>query len=342
MLIDIVEIYENKNNQAQNKNKQTWNEFRTSREFDIPNEDKKLLEYIPLDKISQKIYNSLNEGSDGLPVWVQQYWNFLYIGFTQGSIKMYDLNTMEGCKEFLPKKRKSIGYKVTCLDVSLSGDKIVAGYASGKFWLFDVQKQKIIIEKDEEYKTEIISIKFLSKLSSNHFIITDKYGNVKKAVLTKGIIKNSWIIENILEKPVAEIWMISSLLPKVGMPYEVVEWEALNLVAISSTEQFGIYVLGESFNILYGINRFGFGKDFIRSNSNWYLDWGFGVTPNSTQDKPKWLLAIAWDKLLQIWVLEDPNKGMSGFKMDGYYISDYSIDKVWFISESVIIIIVNK
>lgn len=255
---------------------------------------------------------------------------------------MYDLSTMEECKVFIPKKRKTSGYKVTCLDISLSGNKIAAGYASGKFWIFDVQKQKIIIEKDDEYNVDIVSIKFLSKLSSNHLIISDKYGNVKKIALSKGLLKNSCTAERILDKPISEIWTISALLPKVGMPYEVVEWEALNLVAISSTEQFGIYVLGESYNQIFGINRFGFAKDLIKPGSNWYLDWGFGVTPNSNKDKAKCLLAIAWDKLLQIWIVEDPNKGMGGIKMDGYYLSDYPIDKVLFISESVIMILVNK
>ena len=104
---------------------------------------------------------------------------------------MYDTGNMEECKTFQPKRLKANGYKVTCLDISLSGTNILAGYASGKFCLFDVQKQKIDIEKDEEYTTEITSIKFLSKLSSKHFIISDKYGNVKKVVFSKGLLKNS-------------------------------------------------------------------------------------------------------------------------------------------------------
>ena len=341
-LIDIVQ----KNERAENSSTviidNTFALFGENSELEIPKEEKKLLEYLPLDSISKRIYDSSNEDSDGNPVWAMQFLNCLLIGFTKGIIRMFDLQTYEELKVYIPKKRKNFGNKVTCFDISLTGNRLIAGYASGKFCVFDVQKQKVVIEDDEQFSVEIESIKFLSNLSSNNFIISDKKGHVRKINVTKGLLKSSFVAEKFLELPIHELCTIASLVPKVGMPYEVAEWESLNLVAISSTENFSIYVLRDPFNFIFRATRSEFGKEFIRSGSLCYLDWGYGVTPNIIREKSKCLLAIAWDKVLQIMILEDPNKGMGGIKFDGYYISDYPIDKVLFISDSVLMILVNK
>lgn len=341
-LIDIVQKNERSENSSTVLINNTLELFDDDSEIQIPKEEKKLLEYIPLDSISRKIYDNSNEQSDGNPICAMQFWDVLWIGFTKGVIRIYDLQTYEELKVFIPKKRKNFGNKVTCLDISLQGNKLIAGYASGKFWVFDIQKQKIIIEDDDQFSIEIESIKFLSNLSSNQFIIADKKGHVRKITVTKGLLKSSFISEKFLELPIHELCTIAALTPKVGMPFEVADWQLLNLVAISSTDQFSIYVLQDPFNIIFKVTRSEFGKDFIKSGSLWYLDWGYGVTPNILREKSKCLLAIAWDKVLQIMILEDPNKGMGGIRFDGYYICDYPIDKVLFISDSVLMILVNK
>lgn len=126
------------------------------------------------------------------------------------------------------------------------------------------------------------------------------------------------------------------------MPAEICEWVPYNLVAIGNTEQFSIYSLGEPITAIFGISRNEFGKDFIKTGSACCLDWGFGITPNILRERSKCLLAIAWDKVLQICIVEDPERGLDGVTMDGYYISDYPIDKVMFVSDSVLVVLVNK
>ncbi len=59
---------------------------------------------------------------------------------------------------------------------------------------------------------------------------------------------------------------------------------------------------------------------------NKFIDWGYGITPRVSREKSKCLLAVAWGKVLQIYILEDPDQGMRGIKADGYYISDSVID----------------
>lgn len=144
-----------------------------------------------------------------------------------------------------------------------------------------------------------------------------------------------------MERPIPEICTVTALQPKEGMPFEVIEWELLNLTAVSSTEYFSIYVLGDQLNVIYEITRAEFGKNFVRKGSICYMDWGFGITPNIIREQSKCLLAIAWDKVLQVLILKDPNQGMSGVRLDGYYISDYPIDKVVFVADSVLMILVN-
>lgn len=104
------------------------------------------------------------------------------------------------------------------------------------------------------------------------------------------------------------------------MPYEVIEWEGLNLTAISSTEQIMIYSIQNPIKSLYSINRVDFGNDFIRSESLCHCDWGYGITPNISREKSRCLLAIGWDKVLQIAILDYPERGASGFTFDGYYV----------------------
>jgi hypothetical protein len=72
------------------------------------------------------------------------------------------------------------------------------------------------------------------------------------------------------------------------------------------------------------------------------IAWGYGITPIISREKAKCLLAVAWGKVLQIYILENPDKGMSGIRSDGYYICDNVIDWIHFVSDSIVMILVNK
>jgi hypothetical protein len=63
------------------------------------------------------------------------------------------------------------------------------------------------------------------------------------------------------------------------------------------------------------------------------------------------MLAIAWGKILQLALYtnstvpynpEDPESSTPQLQYDGFYISDYSIDSVFFLTESILFILVNK
>lgn len=78
-----------------------------------------------------------------------------------------------------------------------------------------------------------------------------------------------------------------------------------------------------------------------------YLDWGFALTP-TYRDKSYPVMAIAWGRAIQLAVyvnrdeanqdLEEPR-----LELDGFYICEAtSIDQCFFLSESLLFILVNR
>jgi hypothetical protein len=191
-------------------------------------------------------------------------------------------------------------------------------------------------------KTEINFVKYLSDLSSKSLFVADKRGFIQRIILGKKLLGISCKSEKIIESPISDICTIAALQPKEGMPYEVIEWAELNITAISSTENITIYCLSDPIESIYSIRRSEFSKNFIREGSLCYLDWGYGITPNISRERSRWLLAIGWDKVLQIVILDDPYQRSDRFIYDGYYVWDYPIDCVQFISDSVIMILYKK
>ena len=77
-----------------------------------------------------------------------------------------------------------------------------------------------------------------------------------------------------------------------------------------------------------------------------YLDWGYALTP-TFRDQSYPVIAIAWGKTIQLGVyynqrqvnedLEEPK-----IELDGFYICEASsIDQCYFLSESLLFILVN-
>lgn len=78
-----------------------------------------------------------------------------------------------------------------------------------------------------------------------------------------------------------------------------------------------------------------------------YLDWGLALTP-VFRDKSYPVLAIAWGKVLQlgIYINFDQPLGVVQeaplIQYDGYYVCEHSIDACYFLSESILFVVVNK
>ena len=75
-----------------------------------------------------------------------------------------------------------------------------------------------------------------------------------------------------------------------------------------------------------------------RSKSVPYLDFGYGHSP-SKQEYTVPMLAIAWDCLIQL-VYFDENEIV--VKMDGFYCSESEINSVYFMGDSLFMILVDQ
>jgi len=78
-----------------------------------------------------------------------------------------------------------------------------------------------------------------------------------------------------------------------------------------------------------------------------YLDWGLALSP-AFRDQPYQVLAIAWGRTIQLAVITNLKQYQAGLEepnleFDGFYICEgFSIDQCYFLSESLLFIIVNK
>lgn len=72
-----------------------------------------------------------------------------------------------------------------------------------------------------------------------------------------------------------------------------------------------------------------------------YLHWGYGLTP-CYRDRTYPLLAIAWGKVIQLYVLNDIEDTSNPLIPDGYYVSESPIDNIYFLSESILFALINK
>lgn len=310
-------------------------------EFDIPKEDQKMLQLHQLKKLSNLVYDKMHS-QFGQPYCIKLYREYLFVGFSLGTVKIFNVNKNQEENILIPKKKKNFSSRVTWMDVSLSGNKLAVGYANGKICVFDIIKWKILVEIDDVCKTEVNYISFLSDISSWSLVAADKRGFTHRIGLNKGLLKYNARSWKIIENPIIGLSTIAVLKPQEGMPYEALEWAELNITAIASTEKISIFYLNHPIAHFYSINRTDFSKNFIRKGSLCYLDWGYGITPTISRESSRCLLAIGWDKVLQIAILEDPTQNSSVISFDGYYICDYPIDRVQFVSDSVIMILVNK
>jgi WD40 repeat protein len=212
------------------------------------------------------------------------------------------------------------------MDVSLTGEYLIAGYAEGNLALFDISRQKLLMDITDVHYHEIENVKFLSIDSPITIVSGDKKGILYKITVTKTLLMYSFKTDLIMKKAFKEFCSLAALQPFKGMPKEVSEWHTYNIVAFSNTEELNVAVLGTNARKLYSVTRAEFAKGFVEQGNLCYLDWGYGITPVVSREKSKCLLAIGWGKVLQILILENPDKGMSGIRFDGYYICDYPID----------------
>ena len=86
---------------------------------------------------------------------------------------------------------------------------------------------------------------------------------------------------------------------------------------------------------------------YIQAGTVPYLDWGYALSP-TFRDQSYAVIAIAWGRTIQLGVYSNQREANAGLEdpkleLDGFYICEgSSIDQCFFLSESILFILVNK
>lgn len=202
-MLEIVEQNEKKSVElARVKHQNSFSLFSYDKNYyNIHKIEKKLMDHQRLTRIADYIYNPAQEEYKGLPYCIRQYKNFIFVGISQGVIRIFDYSTNEELKPLELKKKKNTINRVMTMDITLHGEYLVAGYAEGNLAVFDLSKLKCIVEITDIHFHEIESVKFLSIDSPLTFISADKKGVLYKSTVSKSLLMYSTKNELIMKKP---------------------------------------------------------------------------------------------------------------------------------------------
>ena len=232
--------------------------------YNIHTIEKKLLDQQKLTKVIDFLYKNKNRKElDGLPYCIKQYKNLVFVGISQGIIRIFDTETDEELKPLALKKNKVVINRVLSIDISLHGEYLVAGYGDGNIAIFDLLKSKLIIEINDVHHHEIRQVKFLSIDSPITIMSGDDKGVLYKISVSRTLLMYSYKKDLVMKKPFKEFSSLSALQPYRKMPREVADWHTHNIVAFANTEELNVAVLGSSPRKLFSVSRNEFSKGFI-------------------------------------------------------------------------------
>lgn len=112
-LIEVVQNHEKSENAGIKAIENELVVFGEESEFDIPPEEKKLLDQKVLKRITEYIYNDFEIENLGFANCIKLYGNYIFVGFSQGIIRIFDMSSNEEMKSLFPKKKKGFSSRVS-------------------------------------------------------------------------------------------------------------------------------------------------------------------------------------------------------------------------------------
>ena len=115
----------------------------------------------------------------------------------------------------------------------------------------------------------------------------------------------------------------------------------------SKLDEFSILAIGEPTAVLVVMLEpekqilWEYKRKSITKNTLPYIDWGRGVLPDDLENA-NLILAIGWDKVVQLVEIREALDKEDGYALNGYYESDYEIHSLHWLSESVLLVVNSK
>jgi hypothetical protein len=259
----------------------------------------------------------------GLPTCFASNSKFIAVGTQSGIILVYDL--FEVLRQRLGATyddnnlSASRAGSITSLDLSLNGEAIIAGHASGMIVLWDTIRGLVLRAISDTHLSPISSVRFLNELK---VVTVDVSGIVNKLTFAKNIIWANYSMETecLLDGTAGQILAMdalpsySTVKPQVRPDSLTPFLRKLTLIALSSERSSFAVAVDPQVNVLHRWARPPADRISIMSPSEELpsgakylpcLSWGWGLVAGG-DNKVMPILARAWGCCLQLLVASFP------------------------------------
>ena len=263
--------------------------------------------------------------------------DMIITGNTIGEIKFYSLKEMKLIKTLTD---KSLQFQVNCFDFTEDGKFMLVGYSNGYLGLFDIIKDKHKYTVNDIHFKSCIAIRFFKKDEKlYHFFSSDTDGNVFCNILKDGTfrfsIKES---KNLFTQNKTPTYLIKflSFSEEEKKAFEFLE-NVSKAVIFASIGSVQIYTIEPEVKKLWSFEK----PSYIRDNLVPDATIGIGKPPislniKSDNIKSQLLLAIAWGRVIYIFLIPVLKNLLSEPTLLGYFVNSKQILRMGFLTNSLI------
>ena len=239
----------------------------------------------------------------GLPTALAVNSKFIATGTQRGVVLVFDL-----FGEVRQKLGKSAGEgsgSVTSIDLSVSGETIIAGYTSGIVVWWDVIKGSVLKSISDSHHSPITIVRFVNETS---IISVDASGLVYKLNFSKAVMWANYSVDSecLLDGTAGQILSMHILPPLSSLKLSPSAIEKhccrnLSLIALSSERSSFAVAVEPSVNVLHRWARVSPGTEIPAAESSFLpcLAWGWALISGGGVNQTP-VLARAWGSSLQL------------------------------------------
>lgn len=215
------------------------------------------------------------------------------------------------------------------MDVNKTGSHLVVGYDNGTIILLELTKfEKLKIASN--HSSAVLSVKFLKgpKLS---IVSSDEAGEVLYTEFSKSMFGYNANSQLVYRSKLS--YAICPLFPNTLHPNPS---DNYSIVAIGTADEIIVAMVEPQIKIIFNMKHRQIAKKPLP-----YIDWGRGAIPGNSEND-NIVLAIAYDKVVQLVEIKDLLQKEEGYVLNGYYDGEIDITGIAWLSEGVIIIMTSS